>query len=74
MIDRDLAKAIDRVSREITEAQAEFNQATGLYVDAYTYKLKYLESLHGALMVDFKESVEQDRLERIEAILREEHD
>jgi hypothetical protein len=74
MINRDLAIAIDNVRKATADAQVEFNQATGLYVDAYTYKLMYLEALSKALMEDFKKNLEEDRLERIEAILREESD
>ena len=55
MNELELRKELHVVSKQLIEANNEFNNAIGLFVDVFTYKIKYLEALRTALMKDLKE-------------------
>ena len=58
----ELRKEICAIGKQLIEANNEFNNATGLYIDAIVYKILYLEATRDALLHDLKEENKNDRL------------
>lgn len=58
----ELRKELCSVGKQLIEANNEFDDATGLYIDAVVYKIMYLEALRTALINELKEETKNEHL------------
>jgi hypothetical protein len=50
----ELNEQLIAIQKRIVATESLYNEASGLYIDAYAYKIKYLQALYDAVLQEMR--------------------